>query len=70
MIFKGEMFIKYNILLNAVGKKFVINNEKINNRKNIILLGDIFEDITMVENVDYNNLISIAFLNHPINLKV
>jgi 5'-nucleotidase len=34
-------------------------------RKNIILLGDSMDDLQMVENSDYENLISIIFLENP-----
>jgi hypothetical protein len=51
--------------INSVGKKMVFNNEKIGNRKNIIVLGDILADVNMVQNVDYDNLICIGFLNKP-----
>jgi HAD superfamily hydrolase (TIGR01544 family) len=36
---------------------------KIKNRKNILLLGDSFDDIKMAENIDYNNLLKICFLD-------
>ena len=56
--------------INSVGKKMVINNDKINNRRNIIILGDILADVNMVKNVDYDTLISIGFLNKPKDLKI
>jgi len=37
--------------------------KEVKNRKNVILLGDILEDIEMVEGFDYDNLIKIGFLN-------
>jgi HAD superfamily hydrolase (TIGR01544 family) len=36
---------------------------KIKNRKNIILLGDSFDDVKMAENINYNNLLKICFLD-------
>lgn len=57
--------LKYNMKINSVGKKMVISNRKIANRKNIILYGDILADLNMVKNVDYDNLISFGFLNKP-----
>lgn len=35
----------------------------IENRRNIILLGDSFDDVKMAENIDYNNLLKICFLD-------
>ncbi len=36
---------------------------KIKNRKNVILLGDSFDDIRMAENIDYENVLKICFLD-------
>ncbi len=36
---------------------------EIKDRKNIMLLGDSFDDVKMAENVDYKNLIKIGFLS-------
>lgn len=36
---------------------------KTEKRKNIILLGDSFDDVEMADNFNYNNLIKISFLN-------
>ena len=47
----------------SVGKYFRINNDLVSNRKNIFLLGDILEDVNMAKNVDYNNLLTVGFLN-------
>ncbi len=41
--------------------------EEVKNRKNVILLGDMLEDIGMVEGFDYDNLIKIGFLNEKID---
>lgn len=38
----------------------------IKNRKNILLLGDTLDDVEMVNGLDYENLIKIAFLNENI----
>lgn len=40
--------------------------EEVKNRENVILLGDMLEDIGMVEGFDYDNLIKIGFLNEKI----
>ncbi len=37
--------------------------EKIKNRKNLILLGDSFDDVKMANNIDYKNIIKVCFLN-------
>ena len=42
---------KVEVKVNSVGKKFIMNNEKIENRKNILLLGDILADVNMVSNL-------------------
>lgn len=40
--------------------------DKIKNRKNVLVLGDNIEDIDMIEGFDYENLISVGFLNKKI----
>lgn len=40
--------------------------DKIESRKNVILLGDDLQDLGMVKNLDYENLIKIGFLNYNI----
>jgi len=40
--------------------------KNIKNRKNVILLGDSLQDIAMIEDFDYENLIKIGFLNEEI----
>ncbi|HCP09010.1 MAG TPA: hypothetical protein DIT25_04400 [Candidatus Moranbacteria bacterium] len=40
--------------------------EKIKNRKNILLLGDEIDDLGMLANLKYDNLIKIGFLNEDI----
>ena len=69
MIYKGGFFQGFDLKLNSVGKKLAINNEIIEDRRNILLFGDILEDTTMVTNVEYDNLISFGFLNSTKNLK-
>ena len=49
--------------VNAIEKNLSIHNKLIGNRKNIIVIGDVTDDAKMVDNVDYDNLISILFLN-------
>jgi len=44
--------------------------EKIKFKKNIILLGDSLEDLNMSKGFNYNNLISIGFLNENINKRL
>lgn len=39
---------------------------EIKNRKNILLLGDSLDDIKMAENLDYDNLIKVGFLNEKV----
>ena len=46
----------------------ILTNEKINNRKNVMILGDILADVNMADNIDYDNLITIGFLNKPKNV--
>ena len=41
---------------------------KIKNRKNILLLGDNLEDVNMVSDIEYDNLIKIGFLNKNVDL--
>ena len=41
--------------------------KQIENRKNIILLGDSLGDADMSEGFDYNNIIKIGFLNEKVN---
>ena len=65
MVFKDDKLKKVDVKINSVGKKMVINNEKIENRKHIIVFGDILADVNMVQNVDYDTLICIGFLNKP-----
>ena len=45
-----------------------MNDNYVKNRKNIIVLGDILEDVKMVDNINYKNLLTIGFLNNPKNL--
>jgi len=40
--------------------------DKIENRKNVILLGDSIGDVGMIEGFDYDNLIKIGFLNQNV----
>jgi hypothetical protein len=53
--------------INPVGKRLTITDEKIGNRKNILLFGDITADANMVEMVSKEglNVISFGFLNRP-----
>jgi len=60
--------VDLEVKVNSVGKYTILDNKKINNRKNILLLGDILADVNMVKNVDYENLITIGFLNKPTDL--
>ena len=38
--------------------------EKIQDRKNVILIGDSLEDLGMITGFSYDNLLSIGFLNY------
>ena len=49
-------------------KSMVITNNNIDNRKNVLLLRDILPDVNMADNIDYDNLITIGFLNNPKDL--
>ncbi len=40
--------------------------EKVKDRKNVLLLGDSINDIDMIEGFNYDNLISVGFLNKDI----
>lgn len=40
---------------------------KVEQRKNVLLLGDNIEDTKMIEGFDYDNLIKIGFLNEEVN---
>ena len=40
---------------------------KIKDKKNVILLGDDLQDLGMVKNLDYDNLIKIGFLNENVD---
>jgi len=66
MVFnKDGLLIDTEMKINPVGKRLTITNEKVGNRKNVFLLGDILPDVNMVKNVNYDNLIAIGFLNKP-----
>ena len=47
----------------------ILTNKKVCYRKNILLLGDILDDVNMINNINYENLIAIGFLNNPKDLK-
>lgn len=40
---------------------------KIENKKNVILMGDSIGDVTMAEGIDFSNILKIGFLNEKIN---
>ena len=65
VIDENDNFQGYDEKLPFLGKNYAITNEIIGNRKNIIVMGDIEQDLTMVENLDYKNIIRIGFLNNP-----
>ena len=72
MIFDDKgLLIDVEMKINPVGKCLTITDEKINNRKNIILLGDIVPDVNMIQKCNYNKeaTICIGFLNYPIDFK-
>ena len=56
--------------MSSVCKYWAIDQQVVQNRRNLILIGDIIEDVNMVKNLDYDNMISIGFLNESRNLKI
>lgn len=46
-------------------KNFPVN-KLVENRKNVILLGDSTGDVGMIDGFDYNNLLKIGFLNYEV----
>ena len=67
---KDNLIEEVSMMINSVGKSMVMTDQKIANRKNVIVMGDILADVNMVENVNYETLISIGFLNKPRDPKV
>lgn len=43
--------------------------KQIQGRKNIILLGDSLDDLNMIKGIDYENLITIGFMNYEEDIK-
>ena len=68
MVFEDDKIKRVEMKINSVGKKMIIDDQKVQNRKQIILLGDILPDVNIVQNVSYDNLIAIGFLNKPRNV--
>ncbi len=61
--------IKNNKIIHILNKREAALQEipvysELKKRKNIILLGDSLDDLQMVEDLDYENLISIIFLDN------
>ncbi len=70
MVFNDEGFLVDTLMkINPVGKRLTITDDKIDNRKNIILLGDILPDVNMAQNLTNENMIAIGFLNRPKKIK-
>jgi len=69
MVFDKNNILDIDMKINSVGKFLSIDNERIGNRKNIILLGDILADVNMIKKINYENLIKIGFLNRPLCLE-
>jgi hypothetical protein len=70
MVFdENDVLVATEMKINPVGKRLTITDEKIGNRKNILLFGDITADANMVECVSKEglNVISVGFLNRPKN---
>ena len=44
--------------------------DKIEDKKNVILIGDKIEDIDMIQGFDYSNIIKIGFLNNKVEEKL
>lgn len=68
---KGNAVCVKKPIIHAMNKDEVIFKElpfynDISNRKNVLLLGDSLGDLKMIKGVDYNNLISVGFLNEKI----
>jgi len=51
----------------AVLEKIPKVYKSVRNRKNVILLGDSFGDLGMIEGFDYSNLLKVGFLNFDYN---
>jgi HAD superfamily hydrolase (TIGR01544 family) len=47
-------------------KSLIEECSRIKDRKNILLLGDNLEDVNMVNDLDYSNLIKVGFLNEKV----
>eukprot|EP00742_Colponemidia_sp_Colp-10_P001787 GILJ01001911.1.p1 GENE.GILJ01001911.1~~GILJ01001911.1.p1 ORF type:complete len:347 (+),score=61.17 GILJ01001911.1:52-1092(+) len=45
--------------------QFFSSTPELAQRKNVILLGDLCEDLTMAEGLNYDSMISVGFLNDP-----
>jgi len=69
IVFKGGIIDEFKMMINSVGKSLVFDAEKVGNRRNLIIMGDILADVNMAENVPHDTLISIGFLNKPKNLE-
>ena len=70
MVFnKKEVLVDTLMKINPVGKRLTITDDKIGNRKNIFLLGDIIPDVNMADNINYKTMIAVGFLNRPKNLQ-
>jgi hypothetical protein len=69
MVFDEEgLYIEFKI--NSVAKRLTITDERVGNRPNIMILGDIKADVNMAQNVkNKKNVISIGFLNKPKDLE-
>lgn len=68
--FKGETVHTANkenhISTHHLDEMQELSNEGID-KQDIILMGDVIDDLRMIENVDYYNLIKIGFFNHSVN---
>lgn len=62
-IISNDYISDLSIKVCSVEKYLKISNELIQNRRNILLIGDILEDVNMAQNLDYDNLLAIGFLN-------
>ena len=65
---EGTVIGYSNFIVHTMNKDEVLVKEKsiyekVKDRKNVILLGDSFDDIKMAENIKYKNLLKICFLN-------
>lgn len=55
-------------IVHILNKQEVIYNSNIDFKRNVLVMGDILEDITMVRHQDHTIVLKIGFLNNPTKL--